>query len=102
MLFGEKTFGAILDLNLRSGVERLDALLFGESQNRLVLAIPDNAVDFVVEAANDAGVPVDIIGKVIESPLFDLSIHGKAVFQTDTVKLRTIWDETIPEYMSRI
>jgi phosphoribosylformylglycinamidine (FGAM) synthase-like enzyme len=102
MLFGKKTFGAEVDLTLRSGASRLDALLFGESQNRVVLAVPGNVVESVVESANDAGVPVDIIGKVTTAPIFDLRISGKEVFQTEVEMLRALWDNAIPEYMSRI
>ena len=102
MLFGEKAFGAEVDLDLRSGAERLDALLFGESQNRVVLAVPDDAVDVVVEDANDAGVAVDVIGRVTDTPFFNLKIRGNQVFGADTESLRTTWDNAIPEYMSQI
>jgi len=102
MLFGKKAFGAEVDLTLRSGASRLDTLLFGESQNRVVLAVPGDVVESVVEAANDADVPVDIIGKVTTAPIFDLRISGKQVFQTEVETLLALWDNAIPEYMSRI
>ena len=102
MLFGKKTFGAELNLNLRSGAERLDALLFGESQNRVVLAVPSDVVESVVEAANDASVPVDILGEVTTAPIFDLRISGKQIFQTEVKMLRSLWGNAIPDYMSRI
>jgi len=101
MLFGETTTGATLDLDLRSGADRLDALLFGESQNRIVLAVPASEADAVTEAANDAGVPVDRLGTTTEEPVFGLSIGGKPVFNVDTAELRSAWDDAIPQYMSR-
>ncbi len=103
MLFAEgATFGAKLDLCPRSGDGRTDALLFGESQNRIVLAVPPDDVQSVTEAANDAGVPVDNLGTATDDPVFDLSLNAKPLFQVNSAKLRSIWDEAIPAYMSRI
>ncbi len=102
MLFGETTFGAELNLNPTPDAVRIDALLFGESQNRIVLAVPPTFVESVVEAANDASVPVHELGTATKAPVFNLSISGKTIFQTETSKLRSIWDEAIPAYMSRI
>ena len=102
MLFGETTFGAELNLNPTPDAGRIDALLFGESQNRIVLAVPPTFVESVVEAANDASVPVHELGTATKAPVFNLSISGKTIFQTETSKLRSIWDEAIPAYMSRI
>ena len=56
----------------------------------------------MVEAANDASVPVHELGTATKAPVFNLSISGKTIFQTETSKLRSIWDEAIPAYMSRI
>ena len=43
---------------------RRDALLFGESQSRVVLSVRPNQVERVLGLARDAGVPVARIGTV--------------------------------------
>jgi phosphoribosylformylglycinamidine synthase len=43
---------------------RRDALLFGESQSRIVLSVKPAQVDKVLSAARDAGVPASRIGVV--------------------------------------
>jgi phosphoribosylformylglycinamidine synthase II len=57
-----KPVGAVLKLNLNR--LRRDALLFGESQSRIVLSVRPAHVDQVLQVAHALGVPVMTIGAV--------------------------------------
>ena len=54
--------GAVVELRLDS--LRRDALLFGESQSRIVLSVKQEEADKVLDAAMTAGVPASRIGTV--------------------------------------
>jgi phosphoribosylformylglycinamidine synthase subunit PurL len=54
--------GAVVKLEL--GSLRRDALLFGESQSRIILSIRPNAVESVLSRASEAGIPAAHIGTV--------------------------------------
>ncbi|MGH7232114.1 MAG: phosphoribosylformylglycinamidine synthase subunit PurL [Nitrospiraceae bacterium] len=57
-----RPLGAVLRLSL-NGVRR-DALLFGESQSRVILSVSPSHADQVLAIAHDLGVPADVIGTV--------------------------------------
>ncbi len=54
--------GAVLKLTLH-GLRR-DALLFGESQSRVILSVSPGRVDEVLAIARDLDVPAEAIGRV--------------------------------------
>ncbi len=54
--------GAVVKLRLDS--LRLDALLFGESQSRIILSVNPDAAESVLNRASDAGIPASKIGTV--------------------------------------
>ena len=54
--------GAVVKLEL--GSLRRDALLFGESQSRIILSIRPNAVESLLTRASEAGIPAAHIGTV--------------------------------------
>jgi phosphoribosylformylglycinamidine synthase len=100
MLFAPgRTFGAALDLSpLRAG--RTDALLFGESQGRAVLAV--NAADLaeVEAAAAAAGVPAAAVGEVTGDGILAVRTAGFAV-DWPVAELRRGWETSIEEAMRR-
>jgi phosphoribosylformylglycinamidine (FGAM) synthase-like enzyme len=99
MLFGPRGFGASIDL---SGLPspRLDALLFGESQGRVVIAVPPDLVPAVLEAAGAAGVPADAIGAVTSRS--SLSVKTAAgTLEWTVAGLRIGWDTSIEVAMKR-
>ena len=54
--------GAVVKLELDS--LRRDALLFGESQSRIILSVHPDAAESVLNRASDAGIPASKIGTV--------------------------------------
>lgn len=60
------------DINLTDGA-RATALLFAESQSRVVISTPKNKVDEVLQYLNDSEVPYKVLGNVVGS---ELSIVG--------------------------
>ena len=58
----DERLGAMVQLSL--GGLRRDAMLFGESQSRIVLSVRPEQVDRVMSLAKDAGVPAAMIGAV--------------------------------------
>jgi phosphoribosylformylglycinamidine synthase subunit PurL len=99
MLFGGRTLGAELDL---SGLPapRLDALLFGESQGRVILSVLPADEAAVLAAARAAGVPASAVGTV--TPATGLSVRTRAgTAAWDAAELRAGWETAIEGAMRR-
>ena len=63
MLFGEKHIGAEISIASENSFERFDALLFGESQGRVVVAVdPLDSNDFI-SSAKSVGLSINPLGK---------------------------------------
>ncbi len=58
----DRSIGGVV--KLRSPHLRRDSLLFGESQSRVVLSVPDDQRKAVLKAAAEFGVPAEVIGTV--------------------------------------
>ena len=99
--WGEKApgWGADLDLvGLETG--RTDALLFGESQGRVWVAVaPADADRFAAEAAA-AGVPAAAIGVVTDDGAFSVATRGGRI-AWPVAELRRGWETSIEEAMKR-
>ncbi|MGE9294025.1 MAG: AIR synthase-related protein, partial [Puniceicoccales bacterium] len=94
-----KTFGAMLDLaSMADKAGRLDELLYGESQGRVLLSVSSNKVESVLDAATDAGIPAVVIGEVQEEPT--LSCKAEDTLSWDVEALRTAWETSIEQVMA--
>jgi phosphoribosylformylglycinamidine (FGAM) synthase-like enzyme len=92
-------WGANLDLiGLEGG--RSDALLFGESQGRVWVAVaPDHAAPFEADAAA-AGVSAACIGEVTDDGVFSIATRrGRITWPVP--QLRRAWETSIEEAMKR-
>jgi phosphoribosylformylglycinamidine synthase len=99
MLFGPERVGADLDLTDFDG-PRQDALLFGESQGRVILAVAPEQVAPVMFAAGLAGVPADTLGTVTAGPaLTAKTALGRLAW--DAGQLRSGWETSIEVAMKR-
>ena len=83
--------GAVIELE---GAIRPDALLFGESQSRIVLTLRRRHLSRLREIAAAAEVPLTILGEVrgrrlIIGPLIDVEVE----------ELRRVWDGALPRRM---
>jgi phosphoribosylformylglycinamidine synthase len=99
MLFGPETLAAAVDL---SGLEasRLDALLFGESQGRVVIAVSAVELDGFLTAARDAGVPAAAIGTVTTGGNLSVKTAG-GLLEWPVAGLRIGWETSIESAMKR-
>jgi phosphoribosylformylglycinamidine (FGAM) synthase-like enzyme len=100
MLFApDRTHGARLDLGAL-GAPRTDALLFGESQGRAVIAAKPGEVAPIIAAAGAAGVSAFEIGEVDRGAA--LSVTGAGFGASWPVAdLRIAWETSIENAMRR-
>ena len=113
MLFAtHKTFGADLDLRGAAAAAtaagrkfRLDALLFGESQGRIILAVKPEYARALPKAAEAAGVPVVLLGEGHGEAILKVIAPTPAGDNSLTItwpvgKLRETWTDAIPQAMA--
>jgi phosphoribosylformylglycinamidine synthase len=109
MLFGPVSgFGATLDLVAVAGAgattpaaQRRDALLFGESQGRIVIAVKPDFAAAVTAAAQAAGVPAAALGEVTAAPVLTIQGAGLAPVAWSVAGLRNGWETSIEKAMQR-
>lgn len=90
--FDEGSTGCQVDL--QSNGIRPDFLLFGESQNLMILSCPPENAEPVLNLAKAAGLTGQTIGKVTENT-FGITINGQSVISQSTGKLKQIWDTAL-------
>ncbi len=100
MLFGEAPFGARVTVDQLGPSGRLDGLLFGESQGRVVVAVEPNSTSALLDNASKAGVPAQTLGQSDDSGELLLQVEGKAVLSADVSSLQKLWEDAIPARMS--
>ncbi|HVU38210.1 MAG TPA: AIR synthase-related protein, partial [Opitutales bacterium] len=113
MLFAaHKTFGAELDLRPAAEAAtaagrpfRLDALLFGESQGRIVIAIKPEYQRALLRSAETAGVPAIVLGVGQGEAILKVATPGRGGEGSYTItwpvgKLRETWTDAIPKAMN--
>ena len=94
----ETSLGAIL--NLESTL-RKDALLFGESQSRILVSFAEENRDSIAEMARQKGVPFAVIGEVGGSQ-FTVNINNTEYVRQDIQSLKNIWKNTIGDYARQV
>jgi phosphoribosylformylglycinamidine synthase len=87
-----KKIGAVI--NLASGQMRTDALLFGESQSRIILSLKKKNVKKILQIAKKNKTPVAIIGEVGGNKLVINSLINASVNE-----LYKAWHNAIEEQM---
>ncbi len=92
---GPVTLGA--EISLESSI-RKDALLFGESQSRIILSANKKHIEKIIGIAEKKDVPVTIIGKVIKNSL-KVNINSRSVIELSCGKIKKAWKDTIKGYM---
>lgn len=79
---------------------RLDALLFGESQSRMVLSCAGEAVGPLTELAAAHGVPLARIGTVTGGAArLTLRLGGRPVLDEPVDELRALWQTALERYL---
>ena len=99
MLFDQQGIGANLSINELGTSARLDALLFGESQARAVIAVHGQDEDSILEAADQVGLSAISLGETDESDQFKLQVAGELILDTKVSGLKNVWESAIPNQM---
>lgn len=97
----ESAFGTNLGVNikLRSDLS-LSALLFGESQSRIVVSLSESNLDKLVKLAEDADVEVCVIGRVNGDDCTVFTVNNQTVIDCKMSELEQAWKEGVPCLMN--
>ncbi|MFP6900674.1 MAG: AIR synthase related protein, partial [Opitutales bacterium] len=101
MLFENGGLGATVSLSSRGKSGRLDTVLFGESQGRVVVALKPDAIDAFLEAASTVSVQAETLGSVTTDGFMRVTVSGESVLEVSTVKLLEVWENAIPDAMKQ-
>jgi len=94
----ENAFGAVL--NLESEI-RNDALMFGESQSRIVISFSPQKKEAITKMAEQNGTDFSVIGKVGGDDL-QVNINNTEFLREDIHILRDIWKGALTEYAGQV
>ena len=97
VLFSDN-LGARLDLTPDADL-RLDAVLFGEAQSRIVFTVDAAQADAVARVLNGRPVQAHRLGTVTADGLH-LSVHGQTVVDLPRAAMHGPYEQAIPEQMS--
>ena len=97
MLFEKSELGMAVTIDSLGASGRLDALLFGESQGRILVSVSQR--DSFLQAAEQAGVPARSIGTSDSSGRLKVSVAGDEILDSDVSGLCEAWAQSIPELM---
>ena len=101
MLFCKRSYGAQICFEEPKEGERLDALLFGECQNRYILSVPPGDLPSIAEAAEKENIPTNMIGQVTENSIFCLYVGAKNLMFDEIDEYRDAWEQSIPSKMDQ-
>lgn len=100
VLFSED-MGADIQLNPES-MARLDALLFGEAQSRIVLTAAQSQADQLAAlVAEHPEVQLTVLGTVCSNPTLSVAVGGKRVLHCTADVMKTTYFGSIPKHMAR-
>jgi phosphoribosylformylglycinamidine synthase len=85
-------------VNLKFDI-RTDALLFGESQSRILISLKPEYLDKLFVICESFGVPCQVIGTVCGDRL-NVDVNGNKVVQLPIEEMKDKWEGTIPAYMN--
>jgi len=90
----EENLGATIELE---STLRGDALLFGESQSRIVISFPEELTDQIEDLALSYPVDFSLIGKT-GGDHFTVKINGKDYINQDIKTIKQIWKTSLGRY----
>lgn len=100
VLFSED-MGVDIRLNPES-MGRLDALLFGEAQSRILLTAAQSQADLLAAlVAEHPEVQLTVLGTVCSNPALSVAVGNKRVLHCTADVMRTAYFGSIPKHMAR-
>jgi phosphoribosylformylglycinamidine synthase len=100
MLFEMPKLGVELSIDSIGNSNRLDALLFGESQGRVLVSVSADNKDEVLKMAQENGLSANYLGTSNTTGSFKLSVDGNEILDSSVNKLHKVWSESIPQKMN--
>ncbi len=101
MLFENPKLGAELTIDSLGNSNRLDTLLFGESQGRVLISVSKDNVELVTNAATEGGLSAYVLGTTTDTGRLKLSVSGNEILDSEVNELHKIWNEAIPQKMNQ-
>jgi len=101
MLFEKPNLGIDLSVDSLGNSTRLDALLFGESQGRVLISVSDDKVDQLLVLAGEKSLPAIVLGSINECGRLKFSLSGNEILDADVAQLHKIWSDAIPRKMNQ-
>jgi phosphoribosylformylglycinamidine synthase len=95
---GPERLGAVVEME---STMRPDALMFGESQSRIVISFEESQGKRIAAKAREAGVEFETIGTVGGSG-FRVSLNGDPYIHEDLDVLADLWKNSLSHYASRV
>jgi phosphoribosylformylglycinamidine (FGAM) synthase-like enzyme len=80
---------------------RLDALFFGESQGRVVVAVQPDDAEALLAVASEVGVEAETLGSVNREGLLRVAVAGEPMLDVPTITLLEVWQNAIPDAMNQ-
>jgi phosphoribosylformylglycinamidine (FGAM) synthase-like enzyme len=74
------------------GVQRVDELLFSETQARYVVEVKSDRVEELKKLAQKLGVRMSVVGRVLDKPIFTLSKSSKTILSVDLDLLKDAYN----------
>ena len=99
MLFSGTNLGAKISISSNENAVRLDALLFGESQGRVLVAVSSADLDDLRKTSDLAGVSYHLLGKSDETGKIELEVDEQKISSLDVGDLKSVWANAIPNHM---
>ncbi|PSQ69306.1 MAG: hypothetical protein BRD29_01995 [Bacteroidetes bacterium QH_2_67_10] len=98
-IFAEDRLGAEVELFPEDDAHRLDALLFGEAQSRVLFTASRDEAEMVGDALVGRGVRAEAIGRVTDGGGVRLNVSGERVLDAERGALAAAHEEAIPALM---
>ena len=89
---GERKIGCVLEFE---DDLRRDALLYGESQSRIVLTVREGDIEKLLSLAHQRNVKAAVIGRTLGDTLV-IRHHGEAIINLPVAELEKTWKEALP------
>lgn len=99
LFYDQRTYGATLSINKPHGI-RSDALFYGESQGRILIAVRPAVAETLCTAAKQQGIRAQCLGTCTDKPELRIIMQGRRL-HWDLVTLRTLWEQTLVNAMKR-
>ena len=80
----------------------MDALLFGESQGRVLISVSDDKLDQLLVLAGKKAYPI-VLGSINESGRLKFSLSGNEILDSDVAQLHVkIWSDAFAKNESKL